>query len=157
MVVKLQDDIKVHPSDLGKPRAQAISAVLEKLYLDKVIADVVRGWRRMAAADSLCCRTARAAATCRRCYTFLRGPLAFQGLVITLYDILSIGDGQIYHSEGSATFQVPARCPLSSEGTAIPRQAPLARPTVSCCPSRRRWSSVWWSSGPQKAKSSRAR
>lgn len=71
MVVKLQDDIKVHPSDLGKPRAQAISAVLEKLYLDKVIADV--------------------------------------GLVITLYDILSIGDGQIYHSEGSATFQVVFR------------------------------------------------
>jgi DNA-directed RNA polymerase subunit E'/Rpb7 len=53
--------------DLGKPAAVAITAALEKTFLDKAV-------------DGL-------------------------GLVVTLYDILSIGDGYVYHSDGGAHYR----------------------------------------------------
>lgn len=53
--------------DLGKPAVEAITAALERTFLDKVIAGL--------------------------------------GLVVTLYDILSIGDGYVYHSDGGAHYQ----------------------------------------------------
>ena len=53
--------------DLGKPAEAAITAALEKTFLDKVISGL--------------------------------------GLVVTLYDILSIGDGYVYHSDGGAHYK----------------------------------------------------
>jgi DNA-directed RNA polymerase III subunit RPC8 len=36
----IQGDVRVHPRDLNKPTPQAVTAVLEELYIDKVIPDL---------------------------------------------------------------------------------------------------------------------
>ncbi|KAL4422110.1 hypothetical protein ABPG77_003395 [Micractinium sp. CCAP 211/92] len=41
--------------------------------------------------------------------TFLDKVVAGLGLVVTLYDILSIGDGYVYHSDGGAHYKVSFR------------------------------------------------
>ncbi|KAL4451781.1 hypothetical protein ABPG75_007443 [Micractinium tetrahymenae] len=41
--------------------------------------------------------------------TFLDKVIAGLGLVVTLYDILSIGDGYVYHSDGGAHYKVSFR------------------------------------------------
>ena len=55
------------PQDLGKPPEAAITASLEKTFIDTVINGL--------------------------------------GLVVTLYDLLSIGDGFVYHSDGGAHYK----------------------------------------------------
>lgn len=67
----LEDNVRIAPQDLGKPVEVAITAVLEKAFLDRV--------------------------------------LSYLGLVITLYDILEVGDGYIYPSDGAAHYRVTFR------------------------------------------------
>ncbi|PRW57257.1 DNA-directed RNA polymerase III subunit RPC8 [Chlorella sorokiniana] len=67
----LEDDVRIAPQDLGKPVEAAITASLERTFLDKVITGL--------------------------------------GLVVTLYDIMSIGEGYVYHSDGGAHYKVKFR------------------------------------------------
>jgi len=53
--------------DLGKPAEAAITAALERNFLDRVVGGV--------------------------------------GLVVTIYDILTIGDGYVYHSDGGSHYK----------------------------------------------------
>lgn len=57
--------------DLGRPTEVAVTSVIERSYLDRVVPDV--------------------------------------GLVVTLYDILELGDGHIHHSDGGAHYAVTFR------------------------------------------------
>ena len=41
--------------------------------------------------------------------TFLDRVLPDLGLIVTLYDILSVGDGHVYHSDGGAHYAVSFR------------------------------------------------
>lgn len=67
--------------DLGKPTSQAITEVLERTFIDRVVRNV--------------------------------------GLVVTLYDVLGIGEGALYHSDGGVhykvSFRVVAFCPFVNE------------------------------------------
>ncbi|KAL4853308.1 DNA-directed RNA polymerase III subunit rpc8 [Chlorella vulgaris] len=67
----LEDNVRIAPQDLGKPAELAISAALEKAFLDRVVPNL--------------------------------------GLVVTLHDILSIGDGCVYPSDGGAHYKVSFR------------------------------------------------
>jgi DNA-directed RNA polymerase III subunit RPC8 len=57
--------------NLGKPLGEAVTAVIEQTFIDKVVSGL--------------------------------------GLVVTLYDILGVGDGHIYHSDGGAHYSVKFR------------------------------------------------
>ena len=68
-IARLEDpNVKILPENLGKPRLEAVTQVIESLYVDKVVKDL--------------------------------------GLVVTLYEIVSITDGTVYPGEGSAHFHV---------------------------------------------------
>ncbi|CAD7704380.1 unnamed protein product [Ostreobium quekettii] len=67
----LEESIRLEPKDLDKPRADAISLVIEELFVDKIVQDL--------------------------------------GLVVTLYDIVSIASGFVHHSDGGPRFQVVFR------------------------------------------------
>jgi len=41
VVAQLEDDIRVQPANLEKPRHVAVAEVIEELYFDKVLPDVV--------------------------------------------------------------------------------------------------------------------
>ncbi len=57
--------------ELGRPAEVAITAVLEKTFIDKVITDL--------------------------------------GLVVTIYDVLEVDGGFVYHSDGGAHYRVKFR------------------------------------------------
>jgi DNA-directed RNA polymerase subunit E'/Rpb7 len=42
VLAHLEDNLRIAPDALGKPRAEAAVEAIEKLYLDKVLPDVVR-------------------------------------------------------------------------------------------------------------------
>lgn len=68
-IARLEDpNVKILPENLGKPRLEAVTQVIESLYVDKVVKDM--------------------------------------GLVVTLYEIVSITGGTVYPGEGSAHFHV---------------------------------------------------
>ncbi|KAL6767344.1 RPB4 [Auxenochlorella protothecoides x Auxenochlorella symbiontica] len=77
----LEDKVRLAPKDLRLDTADAVTAVLEKTYLDRVIPDL--------------------------------------GLVVTLYDLLEIGDGYVFQSDGGVhhdtTFRVVAFRPSQEE------------------------------------------
>ncbi|KIZ03093.1 DNA-directed RNA polymerase III subunitC25 [Monoraphidium neglectum] len=68
---KLEADVRVSPQDLIKPPLTAVTEVLEKDYLDRVIPEL--------------------------------------GLVVTIYDVLSVEGGHIYPNDGAAYFRVVFR------------------------------------------------
>ncbi|CAL5223770.1 g6335 [Coccomyxa viridis] len=70
-ICDVEDKIRVDPGDLGRPLLDAVTSVIEQLYIDKVLHDL--------------------------------------GLVITIYDILSIEGGFIYPSDGAAHYTVKFR------------------------------------------------
>jgi DNA-directed RNA polymerase subunit RpoE len=68
-IARLEDpNVKILPENLGKPRLEAVTQVIESLYVDKVVKDL--------------------------------------GLIVTLYEIVSIEGGTVYPGEGSAHFHV---------------------------------------------------
>ncbi|PSC70715.1 DNA-directed RNA polymerase III subunit RPC8 [Micractinium conductrix] len=71
IVSTLEDTVRIAPQDLGKPAEAAITAAIERTFLDKVVQGL--------------------------------------GLVFTLYDLLSIGDGYVYPSDGGAHYKVSFR------------------------------------------------
>jgi DNA-directed RNA polymerase subunit E'/Rpb7 len=40
VVTTIEDNIRVHPSELSKPPLKAVSDVIEKRYVDKVVANI---------------------------------------------------------------------------------------------------------------------
>ena len=71
VVSSFEDSVRALPAELGHTTLDAVTAVLEKTYIDRVIRDV--------------------------------------GLVVTIFDVLDIEGGFIYHSDGAAHFLVKFR------------------------------------------------
>ncbi|PNH09607.1 DNA-directed RNA polymerase III subunit RPC8 [Tetrabaena socialis] len=71
IVSKIEDQIRVLPQDLTKTPVDAVTAVIEQRFLDKVIPNL--------------------------------------GLVVTIYDVLSIEGGFVYPNDGAAFFKVQFR------------------------------------------------
>jgi len=71
LVSTLEDDVRVAPSELERPPADAVAAVIQARYVDRVVPDL--------------------------------------GLIVALYDLLSIEGGAIYPSDGAAFFRVRFR------------------------------------------------
>ena len=76
--------------DLGKPADAAITAALERTFLDRVISGL--------------------------------------GLVVTLYDVLSIGEGFVTHSDGGAHYRCVARLAGNWAGPPPDATAVFVRP-----------------------------
>jgi DNA-directed RNA polymerase III subunit RPC8 len=71
IISELQDKVRVQPQDLSRTPEDAVTAVIEQQYLDKVIPNL--------------------------------------GLVVTVYDVLSIEGGLVYPNNGAAFFDVTFR------------------------------------------------
>ena len=96
---EVEDKVRVAPADLGRPVLEAVTAVIEKNYIDKVFITKVyvcylpRGMQ-------LACKTLEVART------LLVQVVNDLGLVITIYDITHIDGGFIYPSDGAAHYDV---------------------------------------------------
>ena len=99
IISEIEDKIRVDPGDLGRPVLDAVISVIEHLYIDKVccsnlFASVISGCQKggRLSADDDCLQV-----------------LHDLGLVVTIYDVLSITGGYIYPSDGAAHYTVAFR------------------------------------------------
>ena len=99
IISEIEDKIRVDPGDLGRPVLDAVISVIEHLYIDKachrnLLASIINGCSKgvTKSADN----------------SFLQ-VLHDLGLVVTIYDVLSITGGYIYPSDGAAHYTVAFR------------------------------------------------
>ena len=99
IISEIEDKIRVDPGDLGRPVLDAVISVIEHLYIDKAC-------HRMSLAliNNWCPKGVRTLAG-TDCLQVLHD----LGLVVTIYDVLSITGGFIYPSDGAAHYTVAFR------------------------------------------------
>ena len=96
IICDVEDKVRVDPGDLGRPLLDAVTAVIEQLYIDK--------------ASLIAPHTAASSVFCPKpSHVSCMQVLHDLGLVVTIYDILSIEGGFIYPSDGAAHYTVKFR------------------------------------------------
>ena len=99
IISEIEDKIRVDPGDLGRPVLDAVISVIEHLYIDKACHRI-----SLALIINWCPKGVRKSAS-NNCLQVLHD----LGLVVTIYDVLSITGGFIYPSDGAAHYTVAFR------------------------------------------------